>query len=85
MKCRMLLLLAVLMMALPACRAAAPDGGVVVGAARTDAYLPLLKGKRVALFSNQTGVVGDRHVLDVLLDNGVNVVTIFSPEHGFRG
>ena len=54
MKCRMLVLLAVLMMALPACRAAAPDGGVVVGAARTDAYLPLLKGKRVALFSNQT-------------------------------
>ncbi len=58
---------------------------VVTGAERTSAYLKLLKGKRVALFSNQTGVVGDKHVLDVLLDNGVNVVTIFSPEHGFRG
>lgn len=65
-------------------------GDVVVGAQRTASYLPLLKGKRVALFSNQTGVVptaggGHEHTLDVLLRHGVNVVTIFSPEHGFRG
>ena len=58
---------------------------VVTGAERTSEYLKLLKGKRVALFSNQTGVVGNKHVLDVLLENKVNVVTIFSPEHGFRG
>ena len=58
---------------------------VVVGAARTDVYVPLLKGKRIALMSNQTGMVGDRHVLDVMLDQGLDVVTIFSPEHGFRG
>jgi len=25
------------------------------------------------------------HTLDMLLDNGVNVVAVFSPEHGFRG
>ncbi len=58
---------------------------VVVGAARTNLYLPLLQGKRVALLSNQTGTVGNTHVLDILLDKGINVVTIFSPEHGFRG
>ena len=58
---------------------------VVMGAARTDVYVPLLKGKRVALLSNQTGMVGDKHTLDLMLDNGVNVVTVFSPEHGFRG
>ena len=58
---------------------------VVVGAARTDVYVPLLKGKRIALMSNQTGMVGDRHVLDVMLAEGLDVVTIFSPEHGFRG
>ena len=34
---------------------AAPSGEVVLGAARTSEYVPLLKGKRVALFSNQTG------------------------------
>ena len=58
---------------------------VIVGAARTDVYLPLLEGKRVGLFSNHTGMVGDRHTLDILLDSGVQVVTVFSPEHGFRG
>ena len=44
----------------------------------------------MALFSNQTGIVGyDRgtpvHTLDLMLHCGLNVVTIFSPEHGFRG
>ena len=58
---------------------------VITGAEQTKAYLKQLKGKRVALFSNQTGVVGNKHLLDVLLENKVNVVTIFSPEHGFRG
>ena len=64
---------------------AEPSGEVVMGAARTSEYVPLLKGKRVALLSNQTGMVGDKHTLDLMLENGVNVVTIFSPEHGFRG
>lgn len=58
---------------------------VTVGAARTSEYMPLLKDKRVALFSNHTGMVGDKHTLDLMLDNGVDVVAIFSPEHGFRG
>ena len=65
--------------------AAATSGEVVLGAARTSEYVPLLQGKRVALLSNQTGMVGDKHTLDLMLENGVNVVTIFSPEHGFRG
>ncbi|MDE6715652.1 MAG: DUF1343 domain-containing protein, partial [Muribaculaceae bacterium] len=58
---------------------------VVTGAEQTDLYVPMLKGKRVALLSNHTGMVGDKHTLDVMLDNGINVTTIFSPEHGFRG
>lgn len=58
---------------------------VIVGAAQTDVWVPMLKGKRVALFSNHTGMVGDKHTLDLMLDNGLNVVNIFSPEHGFRG
>lgn len=64
---------------------AAAQEPVVVGAARVDEYVPGLKGKRVALFSNHTGMVGDRHTVDILLGEGVNVVTLFSPEHGFRG
>lgn len=58
---------------------------VTVAAAKTAEYFPLLKDRRVALFSNHTGMVGDRHTLDLMLDGGINVVTIFSPEHGFRG
>ena len=57
----------------------------MVGAARTERYVPLLQGKRIALLSNQTGMVGDRHVLDIMLEKGLQVTTIFSPEHGFRG
>lgn len=63
----------------------AASAAVVVGAASTDEYIPLLKGKKVALLSNHTGMVGNEHVLDIMLDKGVNVTTIFSPEHGFRG
>lgn len=56
-----------------------------VGAEMTEEYIPLLKGKKVALLSNHTGMVGNEHTLDVMLKKGVNVTTIFSPEHGFRG
>ncbi|MCR4690554.1 MAG: DUF1343 domain-containing protein [Lachnospiraceae bacterium] len=96
------------------------DDAILYGDEQEDAYLPLLTGKRVALFSNQTGIVGDRtrgeeqaadtseavgegadlqpfgknadgsdviyaeHILDLLLERGVDVTVVFSPEHGFR-
>ncbi|MDR3118463.1 MAG: DUF1343 domain-containing protein [Mediterranea sp.] len=63
----------------------AQQKSVIVGAEQTAAYFPILKNKRVAIFSNHTGMVGDKHLLDVLLENKLNVVAIFSPEHGFRG
>ncbi len=58
---------------------------VVVGAAQVDKYVPLLKGKKIGLFSNHTGMVNNRHTLDIMLENGLDVEMIFSPEHGFRG
>lgn len=125
---------------------------VVLGDERFEEYLPLLEGKRVAVFSNQTGIVGDKvtgskladalaeyggcfpalsaavvrqahqpvaepveatdqekkfeeislipftepsvpggqieygqHIVDALIEKGVDVKAIFSPEHGFRG
>lgn len=58
---------------------------VTLGAARTDVYLPMLRGKRVGLYSNHTGMVGDTHVLDILVDSGIDVRCAFAPEHGFRG
>lgn len=67
------------------CLPAAYSQTIKVGAARIERYAPLLAGKRVALLSNHTGMVDGRHTLDVMLDHGINVTTIFSPEHGFRG
>lgn len=85
---------------------------IILGDERFTEYLPLLEGKRVALFTNQTGIVGDLilnegyahddltpfgqdaygnelefgpHILDVLLEKGIDVVCVFAPEHGFRG
>jgi uncharacterized protein YbbC (DUF1343 family) len=58
---------------------------IVVGAERTTLYLPLLNGKRVAVLTNQTGRIGNENIVDFLHHKKVNIVTIFSPEHGFRG
>lgn len=58
---------------------------IKTGAERLEKYLPLLEGKKVAVMSNQTGIIGDKHLVDVLIDNKVDLVGIFSPEHGFRG
>lgn len=62
------------------------DPDVRMGAQRTDAYLPLLKGKRVGMLVNQTSMITPgMHLVDSLLALKVNIVKIFSPEHGFRG
>ena len=58
---------------------------VIPGAERLDIYLPLLKGKNIAVFANQTSMVGITHLVDTLKKSGVNIKVIFGPEHGFRG
>ncbi len=58
---------------------------IQTGAEQIKSYLPLLQGKRVALLINQTSRVDSENLLDVLRKNGVEVVRIFTPEHGFRG
>ena len=63
----------------------AQKGRVICGDERTADYLPELKNMRVALFANHTAVVRGKHILDLLIENKVNVVGVFAPEHGFRG
>ncbi len=63
----------------------AEGGHVITGAERLSVYVPMLKGKRIGLFANQTSVVGHTHLVDTLIKLGVNVTKIFGPEHGFRG
>lgn len=55
------------------------------GAEQTDIYVDELQGKKVALTGNHTSLVDGKHLLDVLIEKNVDVVKIFSPEHGFRG
>ena len=58
---------------------------IVTGDLQTEAYFPLLEGKRIGVYSNQTGMAGDEHVVDLLKRSGFNLIYILSPEHGFRG
>lgn len=55
------------------------------GAEQTEKYVPLLKGKRVAILANQTSIIGKTHLVDSLQNLGINIVKVFGPEHGFRG
>jgi len=58
---------------------------IVLGAERTDTYLPLLKNKNVGVVGNQTSMIANTHLVDSLLSLEIDVVKVFSPEHGFRG
>lgn len=58
---------------------------ILPAAHRINQYLQLLKGKKVAVFANQTSVVGKTHLVDTLRKLGVDISVIFGPEHGFRG
>ncbi|MGC4034513.1 MAG: DUF1343 domain-containing protein [Chitinophagaceae bacterium] len=58
---------------------------IIPAAERIDVYLPLIKGKRVGIFANQTSMIGNTHLVDTLVSRGVDIELIFGPEHGFRG
>ena len=58
---------------------------IITGAEDMGRYLPMLKGKNVALVVNQSSLVGGEHLVDRLLSERIHVKKIFAPEHGFRG
>ncbi len=58
---------------------------IIPGAERINVYLPLIKGKRVGIFANQTSTVGNTNLVDTLRKLGIDIKVIFGPEHGFRG
>lgn len=58
---------------------------IQVGAEKVDEYLILLQNKRVGVVANHTSFIGNTHLIDSLIALNINVVKIFSPEHGFRG
>ncbi|WP_340066059.1 DUF1343 domain-containing protein [Ascidiimonas aurantiaca] len=83
---------------------------VLPGANQTQTYLPLVKGKKIALAANPTSVIFHKgvgqqalsfdseaadtkyfktkdytHLADSLIHLGMQLIKVFSPEHGFRG
>lgn len=58
---------------------------ILVGAEQINLYLPMLKNKKVGVFVNQTSLIGNTPLVDILLKHGIHVKKIFVPEHGFRG
>ena len=59
---------------------------VLVGATDTASYMPMLRGKRVAVLANHTAMYSpEEHLVDMLHREGIDLVGIFAPEHGFRG
>ena len=66
----------------------AQQAEILPGAERPDLYLEILKGKSVGIVANQTSIMpqnGNKHVVDFLLESGINLKKVFVPEHGFRG
>jgi len=61
------------------------DKEIVMGVEQPEAYLPLLKGKKVGVVANNTSLVNGVHLVDQLVASGINVSKVFGPEHGFRG
>ena len=55
------------------------------GAERWDAVLAAIDGRRVGGVFNHTSRSGGRHLADRMLEEGVKLVKVFAPEHGFRG
>ena len=65
-------------------------GDIVVGANRTDLYMPMLHGKKVGIVGNQSSLILNKnkesvHLVDSLLALNVAIKKVFAPEHGFRG
>ncbi len=60
-----------------------------VGANQLEYYLPLLKGKKIAVVANQSSLLKKDekyvHLVDTLLSLQIPIRKVFSPEHGFRG
>lgn len=61
------------------------DARIRVGAMQTGEYLPMLKSKKIGVVANHTSTIGYTHLVDSLISAGIDVIKVFSPEHGFRG
>ncbi len=57
----------------------------VPGAEQQQIISQHLKGKKIGLIVNQSSMVGDIHLIDILLEQQINITALFAVEHGIRG
>lgn len=82
---KILLTLSLSLILLNSCISANDGGEIIIGAERIEYYLPFMEDASVGVLANHTSMIGESHLVDTLLSRGVDIVRIFSPEHGFRG
>ncbi len=58
---------------------------VITGMEQLGDYTAELENLRIAVVTNHTAVSNGVHLVDYLLNEDLNVVKVFAPEHGFRG
>ena len=58
---------------------------LILGSERMEEIINSIDNKNIAIVGNQTSLVNDIHLVDTLLSLKQNIVSVFSPEHGFRG
>ena len=62
---------------------------IITGAEDTEGYLFELKGKKIGVVAHQSSLIftsrKQKHLVDLLLENKIDVKSVFAPEHGFRG
>ncbi|MEO5582285.1 MAG: DUF1343 domain-containing protein [Saprospiraceae bacterium] len=69
----------------PAYKILPPIHVPIAGASNLNAYLRLIRGKRVGMVVNQTSILGKHHLVDSLLKLKINITKILVPEHGIGG
>jgi uncharacterized protein YbbC (DUF1343 family) len=62
---------------------------IITGAEDTEGYLFELKGKKIGVVAHQSSLIftsyKQKHLVDLLLENQIDIKSVFAPEHGFRG
>ncbi len=58
---------------------------LILGSERMEEIINSIDNKNIAIVGNQTSLVNDIHLVDTLLSLKQYIVSVFSPEHGFRG
>ena len=62
---------------------------ILTGAEDTEGYLFELKDKRIGVVAHQSSLIftshKQKHLVDLLLENKIDIKSVFAPEHGFRG